>query len=460
MPNTTLPFILSRASQRILEGSILAIVLFLPLIFNSFGEFPFEPTKASFLRWACGLLCAVISIRFLMRDSANGDIPIQPIVNPLAISILYYAGILIVATLTSLDTSQSWWGLNDKHGAFTTLCAVAFCLVIGRLEYRRQQIERLIRAVLLASFLVSAYGLIQLFDMDPLPWITDSISPVHSTLGRSNFLGAYLAMVIPLTLYQLTREEHRLGIIVLLIIQVLCLFVTQARTGWLAAVIGCTIYVGMLGYRWQRHRLIYIAFVVLGLGLVLLYGQDRIRVREFSKLLHQADEVQINLSKSTKFSEENTSEVREASIQRRLIIWRSTFPLLSNRWLLGYGPEMFGTIFNLRYPSGSLYAGTDIIVDDPHNLILEQVFSTGILGLLALLAVIVFFYRGLWQVLWNRSDQKDHTLAAAVLSGGTSFLIQAQFNPDVIVLTTYFWLFVALAGRFQECIQNTKETIA
>jgi hypothetical protein len=49
---------------------------------------------------------------------------------------------------------------------------------------------------------VVAHGLVQAAGLDPLDWHTDAASPVLSTLGRANFLGSYLVLVLPLTLRQ------------------------------------------------------------------------------------------------------------------------------------------------------------------------------------------------------------------------------------------------------------------
>jgi hypothetical protein len=66
-----------------------------------------------------------------------------------------------------------------------------------------------------------------------LPLVSDARSPVYGTLGRSNFLGAYLALLLPLTLALLftgRQRRQRTTLSVLLVGQVAVLAVTLARS--------------------------------------------------------------------------------------------------------------------------------------------------------------------------------------------------------------------------------------
>jgi hypothetical protein len=47
------------------------------------------------------------------------------------------------------------------------------------------------------------------FEPVKVEWITDSVSPALSTVGQSNFLGAYLAIVAPFILFAMLAAEER-----------------------------------------------------------------------------------------------------------------------------------------------------------------------------------------------------------------------------------------------------------
>jgi O-antigen ligase len=117
-------------------------------------------------------------------------------------------------------------------------------------------------------------------------------------------------------------------------------------------------------------------------------------------------------------------------------------PLIAERPLLGYGPESFVQVFNERYPPGSLYDGSDVIVDDPHNLFLELLMATGLVGMLAWLALLGTLA---WQIhrRWRSASSRRQLSVAACLSGLVAYLVQAQFTPDVVVVSALFWVLAA-----------------
>ena len=55
------------------------------------------------------------------------------------------------------------------------------------------------------------YGLLQHHGMDPLPWQGDVTTRIASTMGNPIFVGAYLIMVIPLTLGRLLEALHQVA---------------------------------------------------------------------------------------------------------------------------------------------------------------------------------------------------------------------------------------------------------
>lgn len=81
-------------------------------------------------------------------------------------------------------------------------------------------------------------------------------------MGRSNYLGAYLAIVIPFTLYKLVilrplSEKGYAGMALVLLLQVICLLLTQARAAWLAFVGSTSLFLLLAAHhRPLRHRLL------------------------------------------------------------------------------------------------------------------------------------------------------------------------------------------------------------
>lgn len=458
------------ALAAVVQGGGLAAALLLPLWFNPYARVPFEPAKIA-LFW---VITAVMVLAWLgqqvlglagRRSVAVGDAwQIQRRIPLLVCTAVAYAGVVLLATAISVDSRLSLWGTSDNPaGAVTLLAGVLFFLLLASVLRWPAQINRLVHMLILASVPVMVYGFAQALGLDPLPWITDSVSPVHATLGRSNFLGAYLAMVAPWTLalavlgsphgedqassvtdgfHDATDDSSANGYStsgfaaepsrfwIILILQVVCLALTLARGAWMGLTVGCVSLLVLLAIRWRKRRF------WLAAGLALAGGAAVLAALTFVRLPAGAQQAAA--------AGMSYPELRVESAWRRSIIWQHALALVPHRWPLGYGPATFQPVFSNRYPPGTLYQGGDAVVDDPHNLLLERLLATGVLGLAAYGGVVIAFYSaGL--ALWRRpADRWRDALAAAALASVAAYLTQAQFNPDVIVLNMLFWLALAV----------------
>lgn len=376
------------------------LVLVVPLAFNPYAELPFEPVKVQVVRvGALGLFLLALMTRQWHQS--------------------FWWVVLVVVwgalTAVSLNPSLSVWGTTDKHGFLTWLACLAVGWLAAGLPTGQDRIQE---SLLLGSVPICMYGLLQWAGVDPLAWQTDSVSMVLSTLGRSNFLAAYLAMLLPLTLtVSQTQKPFRW----LVVLQLLCLLATQARAGWLAMMVGVLVW-----FLWQRpftrrtHLVYPLCFVLLAGGV--FWG---------------VNQVAWGAETAVPATEPTFEEVRSASVDRRWIIWQATWVLWQEgeRPLVGYGFETFQTEFLDRYPAGSLYDGRDTLVDDPHNLLLRLVWDVGLIGLCVWGVVLC-------RLLWSVHRQHGNMLVGAYLAGITTYGVQAMFNPDVVTIELLFWLFV------------------
>lgn len=431
----------------VVQGGALVIALLLPLVFNPWAAQPFEPAKVIFFRLvavtslAVGVVCQFAKTRGWHQGSIAGSDLLR-----LGSPPLIYAGVLVVATIFSLDPPRSFWGApHNLHGALTTLIAIALSLLLALAGLTtRGRIERLLLALLVGSVPVVVYGLAQAVGLDPLEWMTDSVSPVLSTLGRSNFLGAYLAVVMPFTLARLlaSREPGRGGSTgaygVVLAMQATCLLLTLARAAVLAVLAGCVVLLGLLAWRWHRWQLAAV------LGVALMAGISWLAVTQTQTPLapvSTAAAVTPDQPAAPTFT-----ELRTASVAARSVIWQATLRMIPDRWLLGYGPETFAPVFAAHYPVAlAQYQAPEAVVEDAHNLILNHLMASGLAGLLALVGVVVSFYVITWRVWRQATNRWWQVTSAAMLGAMTAWMVQAQFNPQGIVLMVLFWFLLALA---------------
>lgn len=440
--------------RQLVAAGGLAVVLLLPLVFDPWAALPFEPIKVRLFRvvtivMLVASMAAAVACRLETATSQPGQPAsgfrwsssrLRRIETPaLTVPILLYVAALALATAFSVDPRLSFWGPpGSRHGALTILCAGIFSLLLANALTTRQQVERLTLALVLSSVPVAVYGLAQAAGLDPLRWTTDSVSPVLSTLGRSNFLGAYLAVIIPFTMARLVvtapAKKQAWGYAIVLAMQVACLILTLARAALLAALAGSLVLLGLLARRRRSWRLAAILIVVLVVGSAWSVVMETLSPLPAAPPASQP-------------AAPAFVELRAASVAARGVIWQAALRLIPARWLLGYGPETFASVFMAHYPASlAQYQAPAVVVDDAHNLALDALMASGLLGLLALLAVVLGFY-GLALRAWRQArDSFWQVTTAAILAGMTAWLVQAQFNPQVIVLVMLFWLLLALAA--------------
>ena len=102
----------------------------------------------------------------------------------------------------------------------------------------QSEIDLIIKSAVVSSIIVCAYGLYQTTGREIFAWAEPFLvtGRITSTVGQSNFLASYLLLVIPLTLYLLKSSRkvwERIVLALIFIIQIVNLFFTYSRAGWL-----------------------------------------------------------------------------------------------------------------------------------------------------------------------------------------------------------------------------------
>lgn len=199
------------------EACWLLALTMVPIFFNLYSARHFEPDKAVTLRSLALIALAAVVVRWIAARLSRDDRPagegVPPAVGPpfwrrfaaipLAIPVLLYALVYLVATLLSVVPATSFWGSYQRlQGTYTNLSYIMLFVAIVATLRRREQLERIVTVSLAAGLAVAGYGVLQHFGRDPLPWRGDVITRVASTMGNSIFVAAYMIMLVPLALYR------------------------------------------------------------------------------------------------------------------------------------------------------------------------------------------------------------------------------------------------------------------
>ncbi len=425
----------------------LTLVLGLPVVFNPWGTSAFELPKAMFLRMFVIFLCWVTLLAYLER-------PPQRTRSSPAPGMLWASGAfilsLLLATVFSYDPHTSLWGALDRQQGLLTVTAYLALFWLTASQVRRWgQVDRLWSVLVWGSGPVVLYGLLQGIGVRPLGWQTDAASPVLSTLGRANFFGSYLVLIIPLTAARAKLARDPRPLLCLLAGQLVCWLLTLARGAWMglgaAVVIGAWAWAYAEGHRRAAWTVLVLALLGTGsLVLLMILGASNAALAEFHRLGFLTSLV-------------NTDA---GSVAARLAIWRTTLPMIAARPWLGYGPETIWPLFMRVFPPELVYYhGRGVIVDRAHNLWLDLGMRAGLLGGLAFAALLLATFgqirRGL--LAGRRRAERILWIALAAALGG--HLVDLHVTFDLTTTGMIFWLLLALVAALSRRLNGAGEDV-
>jgi tetratricopeptide (TPR) repeat protein len=333
---------------------------------------------------------------------------------PFALALLAYALVLGMATLAGRNPSSAFWGLYLRWmGAFTLMHGIALAALVSQFLRREEQLRRLLCAVALGSMPVVGLALAQRFGWETSHWLGNDDVRVRSlsTLGNASLLGSYLVWVLPFTAaWTLAGRgtSRRLAGLVLVVVQLAALATTMTRGAWLGALAAGSFFVVL--WLWQSGRRRAALGGLTGLGallgaVALLNLSPSVADRFRSPVVHRL----ANLVETDPTSSGGS----------RLLYWRgvlsgtmASLPAL----LLGHGPQSFLVVHSRRYmPVEADLGEPGQYPDSSHNMLLDTLNDTGLLGVAAWLGLLLV----------------SACLAARVLRGKASELARAQASPAV-----------------------------
>jgi hypothetical protein len=105
--------------------------------------------------------------------------------------------------------------------------------------------------------------------------------------------------------------------------------------------------------------------------------------------------------------------------------------------LLGVGSQNFYVVAD-RWFTPELYEYTSVWPDKPHNIFFERLVTTGIVGTIAWIAMMLLLYRSLWK-------KRNNPQAVILLCGLIASLVHFLFFFDTLDDSIVFWFVLAIA---------------
>lgn len=414
---------IDRPLQKWQEATWLLIALLTPLFVNFWVEQQFEATKV----WLLRLLVGILAIIWLAGGlSGLRQKPPPPAIRNLTIALVL---ILSLSTLLSPNHYIATFGTLDRADGLLTQLSYLLLFWVVASQIDGNGSRQLLSVIILTAVPICLIGLAQAAGWQPLPVLTDARTNLVTTLGRANFTGAYLALLLPLTLTAFMTSEkdrwRRIGYGLLSGLEIIVITLTQARAAWIAAVVGVILLLWLHyapRFSARGRRLSGLGGAAVLIGALLLVLQRGI--------------------------------AGGGSIAARWTIWQASLRLLWPRLWLGYGADTLELHFPAVYPPQLVYyQGRGIIVDRAHNWLLDRSLNYGFVAMLIFAILVTIILWQAWKRLitrptnnnsqLNEARLENHWLAACIAAVSAQ-LVGNLFLFEVASTAVVFWLLLAV----------------
>ncbi len=382
----------------------------LPLVWWANAPVPFElPRVWFFNRWIeilvlVGLLQAFTKISVKRLDTRL-----------ITLIILFFLAAVLSSVVTGHFYKSFWGNYYRSDGLFTLAHLVGLSLLLSLLWEDSWAMPVAI-AVALGSILTSSISLFELWKIHISRgnWVNIWQVVLGSTFGQPNFLGGYILISLPFTLYLFQNQnfkKFRLLAIPGLLIQISALFLTHS---W-GAVMGL-ILLGLMYILFSKRHIYQKVFAVSLISLILIGLL-------YSYIWQTYKQGFVAESRSRIFHKLSLSIVKK--------------PIFGWGWAnVDYAFEE--SVWPIRFTN-------DIYLDKAHSDGLEILTTTGILGLIIYVLVIITILRKIRKKLFKQKNQQNFfkTLFLVFIL----FLFHSQTNVISINEELFFWFIAGIAAN-------------
>ncbi len=340
---------------------------------------------------------------------------------PLDLPLLIFLVTIVISFFTTLSLETS---LKAFKGEFIN-CTVFFYMVASAIN--DEDIPVLIKTLLIGSFVLAAYGLIDFFSHSSA--LLTMVYRAGSLHQGYEAYAQYIIMVLPFNilgfLYMKGRQE-RLFLAIVLLLNGLALFMTYTRGAWVA--FGVELFLAALLAPRNRALKAALAGGLLAAPLIVLL------ILPGNLVWHGSGGVSADIK-----SPRNT-------VETRLRMWKGFMREFSKN---PFEPAGYGkTNFNRKYKGDDFADGVGdkgVEFEQAHNTFINTAAQLGIQGLIALLFIIYTVLR-ISRAAWKRGPSDfDKAFGLSMFIMTIGFFTANQFAEFYIDDTSLlFWIFVGM----------------
>jgi O-antigen ligase len=307
---------------------------------------------------------------------------------PIVIAVSIFTLIFLLAGFLGYSPSASFWSNFERgEGVFQMLHLFVFFVLMVFLFKDERSWHKMLVIFLWAAGLMIAYGVLAFAGFKL--FFTDNSSAgfcgrFAGSLGNSAYVGTYMIFALFFAAILLSRINDKSKIwlkwvlSILLVLFFLILIFSQTRGALMGLGIG--IISGLIYLFFHLPKGLIKKIILTTIIILIVLGGLGFKFRRSIDLMP--------------FCKGGGNRILDVSVsaetfQTRLLLWKQALIITKERPILGWGPENFSPAFEKHY-----LPQFEVWFDRAHNIFLDYLAQTGILGLLSYLSIFVIFY---WQ---------------------------------------------------------------
>lgn len=129
-------------------------------------------------------------------------------------------------------------------------------------------------------------------------------------------------------------------------------------------------------------------------------------------------------------------------LSNRGYTWHYSYQMLKQNLVVGYGPDTFYYHFPQKNPDSEIYS-KNTVFDKPHNMYLQVLSDSGLIGLAGFITLLVGSLLLLLKYIFNNSDSKQASYFKGIFFVIIAYMIQGIINDNHIVIQPILYLLIA-----------------
>lgn len=365
--------------------------------------------------------------------------------SPVGIGFTFLTAAIFLATAFAYDPVAAFWSSMERsEGAFQFLHYFLFFVLAAGLFTKREHWGAIMKTSIVASIGVGLYGIFAALDPDAFVGIYGAyegktfmqlllIDRFQGSLGNAAYVTGYFIFITGFILWLWNSAASKLKAAILAVPMLIFSGIFFVLSGTRGAFIGAVAGLGIAAiyYAWREVKYRRWIIAILAAGVLVFSGLLAMRNNPTIQALPGARFLNIDFGQLT--------------AQSRLWTWAAAWEGFKDRPILGWGPENFTVVFDQRFDSRHFVPGqnSETWFDRAHNIVLEYLVTTGIIGLAAWIGFVVLLFMQVARAI--RAGALTSVQESILIALPVAYVVQSLLLFDVLPIFMNLALVAALA---------------